>query len=166
MELSLDLNGQTATISLVELLGHTIQPLPKEIEQAEAQYLKWITNSTYVDSWYPTDVERIKIRWVAKSVKLTVRTPTANILSHGSVPDTYTRDNTVTKASSTITLGPFTSLPATLGGSVIGQPFDVHYESRDAVVGLKTFKRSAEVSHWGANLNIQDEMNLVNNGPK
>lgn len=34
------------------------------------------------------------------------------------------------------------------------------------MIGIKTLKRSAEVSHWGANLNIQDEMSLVNIGPK
>ncbi|ORX38806.1 Ribophorin I [Kockovaella imperatae] len=146
---------ETTTIALLQLLAHTIEPLPKVIEQSDPQYLRWTTNSTYVDSWYLTDVERIKIR-----------SPTANILSHGSVSSTYARDNTVTKASSTVTLGPFTSLPATLGGDVPRQPFNVHYETREPVVGLKTLKRSAEVSHWGGNLNIQDEMNLVNNGPK
>lgn len=34
------------------------------------------------------------------------------------------------------------------------------------MIGLKSLKRSAEVSHWGANLNIQDEMSLVNAGPR
>lgn len=34
------------------------------------------------------------------------------------------------------------------------------------MVGLKILRRNAEVSHWGANLNIQDEMSLVNIGPK
>jgi hypothetical protein len=34
------------------------------------------------------------------------------------------------------------------------------------VMGLKTLQRSAEVSHWGANLNIEDQLHLVNYGPK
>jgi len=96
------------------------------------------------------------------------RSPSANILSYASVPQTYTRDSDVTKASSTLTLGPFNSVPATLHDSStsIQQPFHVHYETSQAVIGLKTLRRSAEVSHWGANLNIQDEMALVNMGPK
>jgi oligosaccharyltransferase complex subunit alpha (ribophorin I) len=43
-------------------LTHASMPLPAAIEQRDPQYLQWKTNSTYVDSWYPTDVERIKIR--------------------------------------------------------------------------------------------------------
>lgn len=54
--------GDSVTISLNALHAHASVPLPKEIEQRDAQYLVWTSNSTYVDSWYPTDVERIKIR--------------------------------------------------------------------------------------------------------
>ncbi|WVQ83289.1 hypothetical protein IAT38_005428 [Cryptococcus sp. DSM 104549] len=147
--------GDSVKLALTHVLAHTSKPLPAEIEQKEAQYLLWTTNSTYVDSWYPTDVERVKIR------------APHTLLSHGSVPDTYTRDNTVTKAGPSLTLGPFNSLPPTLGNTdLVQQPFTVHYETREPVIGLKTLRRSAEVSHWGANLNIQDEMALVNMGPK
>jgi oligosaccharyltransferase complex subunit alpha (ribophorin I) len=98
--------------------------------------------------------------------ELIPRSPTPNILSHSEVPSTYTRDNTVTKASSTITLGPFHALPATLGDGVERQSFNVHFETKEPVMGVRSLRRSAEVSHWGANLNIQDEVHLVNNGPK
>lgn len=52
----------TITLSLTHALVHASKALPASIEQREAQYLMWTTNSTYVDSWYPADVERIKIR--------------------------------------------------------------------------------------------------------
>jgi len=94
------------------------------------------------------------------------RSPSPNILSYSSVPNTYTRDSEVTKASATLTLGPFHSVPPTLGETAVEQqPFSVHYETKEPVIGLRTLKRSAEVSHWGANLNIQDEMALTNIGP-
>ncbi|WRT64738.1 uncharacterized protein IL334_001672 [Kwoniella shivajii] len=152
---------QVITLSLNQVLAHTSKPLPSEIEQKDPQYLSWKSNSTYVDSWYTTDVERVKIR-----------APHPSILSASSVPETYTRDNTLTKSGGTITLGPFHSLPPTLisnGGSqkkVEQHPFSVHYETKDPVIGIRTLKRAAEVSHWGANLNIQDEIDLVNEGPK
>ena len=97
-----------------------------------------------------------------------VRSPSPKILSTGTVPKTYTRDSDLTKASSTITLGPFHNLPATLGNGKIADqsPFHVHYESTTPVMGYKSLKRSAEVSHWGNNMNFQDEIDLVNNGPK
>ena len=101
-----------------------------------------------------------------RSAKADARSPTPNILSHSAVSSQYARDNTVTKASSTVTLGPFHSLPPTLGGDLSRTEFKVHFESSDPIVGVKTLRRSAEVSHWGANLNIQDDIHLVNNGPK
>lgn len=54
--------GDTATLSLSYALIHASRALPAAIEQKESQFLMWTTNSTYVDSWYPADVERIKIR--------------------------------------------------------------------------------------------------------
>lgn len=55
-------SGDSVTISLNSLHGHSSVPLPKEIEQRDPQYLLWQSNSTYVDSWYASDVERIKLR--------------------------------------------------------------------------------------------------------
>lgn len=54
----------TITVSVSAVSVHASTPLPKEIEQRDPQYLVWTTNSTYVDSWYHSDVERIKIRYV------------------------------------------------------------------------------------------------------
>jgi oligosaccharyltransferase complex subunit alpha (ribophorin I) len=42
----------------------------------------------------------------------------------------------------------------------------VHYEHKEALVAVEKLKRSIEVSHWGGNVNVQDEMELVNIGPK
>jgi len=55
----------SVTLSLTYVLIHASTPLPASIEQKDAQYLIWKSNSTYVDSWYPSDVERIKIRQVS-----------------------------------------------------------------------------------------------------
>jgi len=55
---------EVITLSLTQVLTHTSTPLPAEIGQTDPQYLLWKSNSTYVDSWYPTDVERVKIRYV------------------------------------------------------------------------------------------------------
>lgn len=116
----------------------------------------WETNSTLVDSIYTSEVERIKIR-----------TPSPQIISHGQVPSTYTRDSDVTVSAATVTLGPFHSVPPTVGPAASAQQsaFYVHYETREPVIGIRSLRRTAEVSHWGANLNIQDEVALFNDGP-
>ncbi|KAK4684417.1 oligosaccharyltransferase complex subunit alpha (ribophorin I), partial [Tremellales sp. Uapishka_1] len=149
--------GDAVTLSLTSLLTHTSSPLPETIEQRDAQYLLWRSNSTYVDSWYTSDVERIKLR-----------APTPNILSYSNVPSVYTRDSTTTKSASTVTLGPFHSVPPTLGGDsqVEQPPFQIHYEANAPIIQMRTLRRLAEVSHWGGNLNIQDEVELFNMGPK
>lgn len=87
-------------------------------------------------------------------------------MSYSPVPETYTRDSTTTKSSATLTLGPFHSVPATLGGAALQQPFSVHYEVTEPIIGLRKLTRTAEVSHWGANLNIEGELQLVNMGPQ
>ncbi|CAK9779343.1 putative oligosaccharyltransferase alpha subunit [Cutaneotrichosporon oleaginosum] len=147
----------TVTISLNAITAHAARPLPEEIEQREPQFMIWESDTTLVDSAYKCDVERIKIR-----------TPTSVILSHGTVPKTYTRDSDVTKSSATITLGPFHGVPPTIGADASAEqsPFYVHYETREPIIGIRTLKRAAEVSYWGANLNIQDEVGLFNDGPQ
>jgi oligosaccharyltransferase complex subunit alpha (ribophorin I) len=41
----------------------------------------------------------------------------------------------------------------------------VQYGHDAPVLALRTLRRAAEISHWGANLNIQDEIELYNAGP-
>lgn len=62
LDLGLTKSGDTATISLSEMTVRASTPLPAAIAQTDAQYLLWRTNATYVESWYKTDVERVKIR--------------------------------------------------------------------------------------------------------
>lgn len=148
---------ESVTISLNAITAHSSRPLPEAIEQRDPQFMIWETESTLVDSAYTCDVERVKIR-----------APTSMILSHGRVPNTYTRDSDVTKSTATVTLGPFHAVPPTVGADARAEqsPFFVHYETREPVAGIRTLKRAAEVSYWGANLNIQDEIGLFNDGPK
>jgi oligosaccharyltransferase complex subunit alpha (ribophorin I) len=61
---------QASAISLVATLARTSEPLPAEIAQRDDQYLQWTTNTTYVPSWYPTTVERIKVRYVSSLIRV------------------------------------------------------------------------------------------------
>jgi oligosaccharyltransferase complex subunit alpha (ribophorin I) len=59
-------------------------------------------------------------------------------------------------------------VPPTIGADAGAkqESFYVHYETREPILGVRKYRRAAEVSHWGANLNIQDEIELFNNGPE
>jgi oligosaccharyltransferase complex subunit alpha (ribophorin I) len=45
-------------------------------------------------------------------------------------------------------------------------PIVIHYSHGQPVLEVTQLKRAAEISHWGANLNIQDEIHLHNAGPE
>ena len=82
--------------------------------------------------------------------------------------DSFTTDNIATKSGATITYGPFYNIPPSASATFIEQHQKrvvVHYFFGAPVVEITSLKRSAEISHWGANLNIQNDIALHNAGP-
>jgi oligosaccharyltransferase complex subunit alpha (ribophorin I) len=74
-----------------------------------------------------------------------------------------------TKSGSTITYGPYHNI-ASSSNAVFAKKnqktITIHYKHDFPVLEITKLKRAAEISHWGANLNIQDEIHLHNAGPK
>jgi oligosaccharyltransferase complex subunit alpha (ribophorin I) len=82
--------------------------------------------------------------------------------------DAFTTDNIATKMGGTVTYGPFHNIPPSASAEFIEQHqkhIVVHYFFGAPVVEVTSLKRSAEISHWGANLNIQNDIALRNAGP-
>jgi len=80
----------------------------------------------------------------------------------------FARDGAVTKSGATITYGPYHKVRASVNAEFITkhqQPISVHYHFDHPVLEVKKLERSAEISHWGANLNIEDKIHLYNSGP-
>lgn len=78
-------------------------------------------------------------------------------------------ENPVTKSGATITYGPYSNISPSANAAFIGAYQDtigIHYFYDYPVLAVSEYKRAAEISHWGANLNIQDEIHLHNAGPK
>jgi oligosaccharyltransferase complex subunit alpha (ribophorin I) len=81
----------------------------------------------------------------------------------------FAADNVATKSGATVTYGPFNDLPPSTNDNFISehqQPIIVHYNHDQPVLEVVQLTRSAEISHWGANLNIEDNIHLHNAGPK
>ena len=81
------------------------------------------------------------------------------------------KDQTVigSKAAATINYGPFQNVGPTVGVTpqTTGQQIlSIHYEYDKPVLSVVKYERAAEVSHWGANLNIEDKVMLRNDGSK
>jgi len=73
------------------------------------------------------------------------------------------------KSGATINYGPFQNVGPTVGVTFQNteqQTLSVHYEDDKPILSVVKYERAAEVSHWGANLNIEDKVMLCNDGPK
>lgn len=155
---------------------HATYPWPEEAGQKDGQALKYDTD-LFVVSPYKTTIERIKFKCdtMSPSPNSTSnnldRLPSPNVISY-STPDgldEYTLDSPVAKSGATITYGPFNHVPVTADARFLKskqKKVTIHYTYDHPVLEITKLKRSAEISHWGANLNIEDRIDLHNAGPR
>jgi len=83
--------------------------------------------------------------------------------------DVFTTDAIATRSGATITYGPFNNIPPSASVAFLEahqKHVVVHYFFAAPVVEITSLKRVAEISHWGANLNIQNDIALRNAGPE
>ncbi|KAJ7498930.1 Ribophorin I [Mycena latifolia] len=152
--------GLNATVNIVleTIQTHATYPWPERASQQEDQALKYETD-LFVLSPYHTAVQRTKIRSPSPSVH-SYTTPKKL--------EDFTLDAPVTKSGATVTYGPYSGIAPSANEEFISkhqQPVVVHYNYEYPVAEVPKLKRAAEISHWGANLNIQDEIHLRNAGP-
>jgi len=159
VELPHALKTNATTNLVVETVEtHATYPWPEQASQQEPQSLKY-ESDMFVLSPYKTSVERIKYR-----------SPSPNIHSYTTLSDVeeFTLEAPVTKSGATITYGPFNNIPVSSTKEFIEQKqkaIAVHYSYDGPVIEVTKLKRAAEISHWGANLNIEDNIHLHNGGP-
>ncbi|KAF8524598.1 oligosaccharyl transferase alpha subunit [Hysterangium stoloniferum] len=135
-------------------------PLPAMVAQENPQSLKYSTD-LFVISPYATTIQRTK-----------VRTPTPQIHDYSqptALPSFTEEEKSASKSGSTITYGPYSNIPPSANSEfskTTQQRISIHYEIDRPVLRVLSLNRIAEVSHWGSNLNIQDEIHLKNDGAK
>ncbi|KAG5652427.1 hypothetical protein H0H81_005023 [Sphagnurus paluster] len=152
--------GLNATLNLVmdTLQTHATFPWPKEASQKDEQALKYHTD-LFVLSPYHTAVQRTKLK-----------APNPRIISY-TVPENvkdFTSDTPATKQGATVTYGPYNNIVSSANKEFIEahqQRITAHYFHEQPVLEITNFQRAAEISHWGDNLNIQDNLVLHNAGP-
>ncbi|KAL1944192.1 hypothetical protein VTO73DRAFT_3377 [Trametes versicolor] len=154
---ALNTNG-TANLVVETVQTHATFPWPQEAAQKDPQSLKY-TAELFVISPYKTSVQRTKIR-----------APTTTVHSYTEPEDVaFTTDAVVTKAGATITYGPFHEIPASATQDFVDtkqKQVTVHYTYDHPVVEVKKLERAVEISHWGANLNVDNTMVFYNAGPR
>ena len=83
--------------------------------------------------------------------------------------ESFTLEAPVTKSGAVLTYGPYNDFPASANQEFVEsvqKHIAVQYAYDVPVLEITKLERAAEISHWGANLNIQDNIWLHNAGPK
>ncbi|KAJ7904502.1 Ribophorin I [Mycena olivaceomarginata] len=147
-------------IVLETIQTHATHPWPERASQQDPQGLKYKAD-LLVLSPYHTAVQRTKIRSGPRLLLFHSYTTPENV-------GDFTLDAPVTKSGATVTYGPYNNVAASANEQFVSkhqQPVFVHYDYEYPVLQVPKLKRAAEISHWGANLNIQDDIHLRNAGP-
>ncbi|GAA5847255.1 hypothetical protein JCM9279_006159 [Rhodotorula babjevae] len=91
-------------------------------------------------------------------MKVRIKTPTPRIVS-AKAPDGFVMHQQAGSATLVFTLQGD-------AGALGPQVARVHYQQPEAIASIRTLERIVELSHWGANLAVQDSIDLFNAGPK
>ncbi|KAJ4478059.1 Ribophorin I [Lentinula aciculospora] len=151
--------GANINLVLETVQTHATWPWPQKAAQDEDQSLKYET-SLFVLSPYSTSVQRTKLK--SSSPRIISYTTPENV-------EAFTQENPVTKSGATVTYGPYNNVPSSTNQEFLQehqQHVVLHYNYDYPVLEILKLKRAAEISHWGANLNIQDDIVLHNAGPE
>lgn len=173
----LGVNG-TASLVLETVQTHATEPWPRAAAQKDEQLLRYSTD-LFVVSPYATAVQRTRIKYVpsphppspTNQGGYRSSTPKIGAYTTPSGIDAFLPADAspVSRSGATLTYGPFHGVPesATIAfANDRQQRVRVQFGHDAPVLALRTLRRAAEVSHWGANLNIQDEIELHNGGPE
>ncbi|KIK68178.1 hypothetical protein GYMLUDRAFT_37017 [Collybiopsis luxurians FD-317 M1] len=151
--------GATLNLVLETVQTHATWPWPEKAAQGDDQSLKYQA-SLFVLSPYKTNVQRTKLK--SSSPRIISYTTPENV-------EDFTLESPVTKSGATVTYGPYNNVPSSTTQAFIEkhqQHIVLHYNYDYPVLEVLKLKRAAEISHWGANLNIQDDIILRNAGPE
>ncbi|GAA5853883.1 hypothetical protein JCM8547_007484 [Rhodosporidiobolus lusitaniae] len=146
-------SGQKATLTVSAVLAHQAVPNPPSLPQnAETIFMLWegdlLAPLTGLSKAQKEKVEQVVVK---------VKTPTPRI------HQAQSQEGFEMNHSQGAALVTFTSK-----GSVVEyeqQIARVHYQQPSAVALIRKLDRIVEISHWGSNLAVQEDIDLANTGP-
>lgn len=132
--------GQTATLTLEEVLIKSLVPYPSSITQKEKQLVRYFGNH-YFYSPYPTLKQKTEVIIGTKNI------------------ENYTKLKPVTQSDS-IKYGPYSSIEPFTKDEMI-----VHFENNSPFLTVTRLDRLIEISHWG-NIAIEEQIEIRHTGAK
>ncbi|BGP19266.1 hypothetical protein JCM10213_008216 [Rhodosporidiobolus nylandii] len=146
--------GKT-TLTVSAVLSHSSVPVPASLPQnAESIYMLWDG-----DLLAPLTGFSAEQKAAIEEVKVKVKAPTPRILQAAMVQgEGFTVSHSQGSAMVTFTSkGGIADLPEQIAR--------VHYQQPQAIASIRKLDRIVEISHWGSNLAVQDNIDLANTGP-
>ncbi|KAM1141095.1 hypothetical protein ACFX19_041806 [Malus domestica] len=134
-------SGETATLEVLYILTHSLEPFPAEISQSESQLVYYRDGAIILSPYY------------VKQQTTFIRTPSTRV-------ESFTRVESTNRAGSEIKYGPYKDRPAYSYSPII-----VHFENNNAFAVVEELVREVEVSHWG-NLQITEHYKLAHAGAR
>jgi len=133
--------GETATLEVLYILTHSLEPFPAEISQSESQ-LVYFRDSALILSPYHI-----------KQQTIFIKTPSTRV-------ESYTRVEPTKFAGRELKYGPYEDQPPYSFSPVI-----VHLENNSPFAVVEELLREVEISHWG-NLQITEHYKLAHAGAR
>ncbi|CAN1258095.1 Dolichyl-diphosphooligosaccharide--protein glycosyltransferase subunit 1B [Linum perenne] len=133
--------GDTATLEILYMFTHSMEPFPAEISQSEPQLVYYRDSALLLSPYH------------IKQQTTFVKTPSKNVVS-------YTRVEPTNKAGIELKYGPYKDLPAYSFTPVL-----VHFENNNPFAIVEELVREVEISHWG-NVQVTEHYTLAHGGAR
>ncbi|KAK9895875.1 Ribophorin I [Cystobasidium minutum MCA 4210] len=147
-------SGEDIALSVQTAFNHYTSPKPATLPQEAAnQGMEWESDLLGGHIVNPSD------DLPKDSIKVRVKCPTPRA-AEDKVPAGWTASHTPGSAFIQFTNTDFIS--ATSGEQIAS----IHYEQPEPVLSVRKLDRTIQVSHWGNHVAVEDEILLVNDGPK
>ncbi|XP_024018890.1 dolichyl-diphosphooligosaccharide--protein glycosyltransferase subunit 1B [Morus notabilis] len=133
--------GETATLEVLYVLTHSLEPFPAEISQSESQLVYYRDSASILSPYY------------IKQQTTFLRTPSNKV-------ESFTRVESTNRAGTELKYGPYSDrAPYSFS------PIIVHFENNNAFAVVEELVREVEISHWGS-LQITEHYKLVHAGAR
>ncbi|GMN51071.1 hypothetical protein TIFTF001_020226 [Ficus carica] len=133
--------GETATLEVLYVLTHSLEPFPAEISQSESQLVYYRDSALILSPYY------------IKQQTTFLKTPSNKV-------ESFTRVESTNRAGTDLKYGPYSDrAPYSFS------PIIVHFENNNPFAVVEELVREVEISHWGS-LQITEHYKLVHAGAR
>ncbi|KAH7537433.1 hypothetical protein FEM48_Zijuj03G0092300 [Ziziphus jujuba var. spinosa] len=133
--------GETATLEVLYILTHSLEPFPAEISQSESQLVYYRDSAEVLSPYY------------IKQQTTFIRIPSSKI-------ESFTKVEPTNRASTELKYGPYNDrAPYSFS------PILVHFENNNPFAVVEELVREVEISHWGS-IQVREHYSLVHAGAR